>query len=146
MILFPIALSAGNSARLSSFARAFVRGRLAVLSSERALTAILALLAGSVIAEAALVLGRAAAPLLVVGAALGIPGAIAIVRAFRTQFSLIRQKLEDAKSFEFILWTLPIGRTGPLFASHSVHNQPDLICLSKGILGGMLPFGATTGG
>jgi hypothetical protein len=38
------------------------------------------------------------------------------------------------------------GRTGPLFASHSVHNQPDLNCLSKGILGGMLPFGATTGG
>jgi adenosylmethionine-8-amino-7-oxononanoate aminotransferase len=38
------------------------------------------------------------------------------------------------------------GRTGPLFASHSVHNQHHLICLSKGILGGMLPFGATTGG
>lgn len=36
------------------------------------------------------------------------------------------------------------GRTGPLFASHSVDNQPDLICLSKGITGGMLPLGATT--
>ena len=36
------------------------------------------------------------------------------------------------------------GRTGPLFASHSVQNKPDLICLSKGITGGMLPLGATT--
>lgn len=36
------------------------------------------------------------------------------------------------------------GRTGPLFACHSVQHQPDLICLSKGITGGMLPLGVTT--
>lgn len=36
------------------------------------------------------------------------------------------------------------GRLGPLFASNLVHHQPDLICFSKGITGGMLPLGATT--
>ena len=36
------------------------------------------------------------------------------------------------------------GRLGSLFASNLVQNQPDLICLSKGITGGMLPLGATT--
>jgi len=36
------------------------------------------------------------------------------------------------------------GRLGSLFASNLVQNKPDLICLSKGITGGMLPLGATT--
>jgi adenosylmethionine-8-amino-7-oxononanoate aminotransferase len=36
------------------------------------------------------------------------------------------------------------GRTGPLFACSSLTLQPDLICLSKGITGGLLPLGVTT--
>lgn len=36
------------------------------------------------------------------------------------------------------------GRTGPLFACASLTLEPDLICLSKGITGGLLPLGATT--
>lgn len=35
------------------------------------------------------------------------------------------------------------GRLGPLFASSLLANQPDIICLSKGITGGFLPLGAT---
>ena len=35
------------------------------------------------------------------------------------------------------------GRTGPLFACTRADVQPDLICLSKGITGGLLPLGAT---
>lgn len=35
------------------------------------------------------------------------------------------------------------GRTGPLFACDRADVQPDLICLSKGITGGVLPLGAT---
>lgn len=35
------------------------------------------------------------------------------------------------------------GRTGPLFASSHMTNQPDIICLSKGLTGGFLPLGAT---
>lgn len=100
VLFFPIAFSATHLSLLSSLARSFVEGRLAVLSSPRTLAAILGLLGVTLVAEAALVLGRAAAPLLIVGAALGIPGTIAIVRAFRSQFILIRQKLEDRASFE----------------------------------------------
>lgn len=36
------------------------------------------------------------------------------------------------------------GRTGRLFASQYLENQPDLFCLSKGITGGTLPLGVTT--
>lgn len=36
------------------------------------------------------------------------------------------------------------GRTGKLFASQHVATPPDIICLSKGITGGVLPLGATT--
>lgn len=36
------------------------------------------------------------------------------------------------------------GRTGKLFASLYCKNQPDIMCLSKGITGGFMPFGATT--
>jgi adenosylmethionine-8-amino-7-oxononanoate aminotransferase len=37
------------------------------------------------------------------------------------------------------------GRTGPLFAcSHLTSGRPDLVCLSKGITGGVLPLGVTT--
>ncbi len=35
------------------------------------------------------------------------------------------------------------GRTGPMFACELAGVQPDLICLSKGITGGVLPLGAT---
>lgn len=35
------------------------------------------------------------------------------------------------------------GRTGPLFASELIGVKPDIICLSKGISGGFLPFAAT---
>lgn len=35
------------------------------------------------------------------------------------------------------------GRTGKLFASEHVKNQPDIICLSKGLTGGFLPMGIT---
>jgi adenosylmethionine-8-amino-7-oxononanoate aminotransferase len=36
------------------------------------------------------------------------------------------------------------GRTGSLFASSSLPLHPDMICLSKGITGGLLPLGVTT--
>lgn len=35
------------------------------------------------------------------------------------------------------------GRTGKLFATEYLKNQPDIICLSKGITGGFLPLGLT---
>jgi adenosylmethionine-8-amino-7-oxononanoate aminotransferase len=35
------------------------------------------------------------------------------------------------------------GRTGKLFASEYMNTKPDIICLSKGITGGIMPFGAT---
>jgi adenosylmethionine---8-amino-7-oxononanoate aminotransferase len=35
------------------------------------------------------------------------------------------------------------GRTGPLFACERAGVSPDLLCLSKGITGGVLPLGAT---
>lgn len=36
------------------------------------------------------------------------------------------------------------GRTGKLFASHYLKQQPDIFCLSKGLTGGFLPMGVTT--
>ncbi|MEF9497433.1 adenosylmethionine--8-amino-7-oxononanoate transaminase [Chlamydia sp. 04-14] len=35
------------------------------------------------------------------------------------------------------------GRTGPLFASEFIQTPPDIICLSKGLTGGFLPFAVT---
>jgi adenosylmethionine-8-amino-7-oxononanoate aminotransferase len=35
------------------------------------------------------------------------------------------------------------GRTGKLFSSGYLENQPDIFCLSKGITGGFLPLGVT---
>ncbi len=35
------------------------------------------------------------------------------------------------------------GRTGRNFATDYLQNQPDIVCLSKGITGGFLPLGAT---
>ena len=34
------------------------------------------------------------------------------------------------------------GRTGPAFAFHAYNARPDFVCMSKGITGGYLPFGA----
>ena len=36
------------------------------------------------------------------------------------------------------------GRTAKLFASHYLQNQPDLMCLSKGLTGGTMPMGVTS--
>ncbi len=36
------------------------------------------------------------------------------------------------------------GRTGKLFASDHLQQQPDIICLSKGLTGGTMPMGITT--
>ncbi|WP_345269603.1 adenosylmethionine--8-amino-7-oxononanoate transaminase [Nibrella viscosa] len=36
------------------------------------------------------------------------------------------------------------GRTGRLFASHHLTEQPDLMCLSKGLTGGTMALGVTT--
>ena len=38
------------------------------------------------------------------------------------------------------------GRTGKLFACDNVSTAPDMICLSKGITGGTMPFGVTACG
>lgn len=35
------------------------------------------------------------------------------------------------------------GRTGPLFASERAGISPDVVCMSKGLTGGVLPLGAT---
>ena len=35
------------------------------------------------------------------------------------------------------------GRTGKFFATDYLNNKPDIICLSKGITGGMMPLGVT---
>ncbi|HTE48048.1 MAG TPA: adenosylmethionine--8-amino-7-oxononanoate transaminase [Gemmatimonadaceae bacterium] len=35
------------------------------------------------------------------------------------------------------------GRTGPLFACNNANISPDIMCLSKGITGGFIPFAAT---
>lgn len=36
------------------------------------------------------------------------------------------------------------GRTGKFFASDYLNNKPDIICLSKGITGGVMPLGVTS--
>jgi len=36
------------------------------------------------------------------------------------------------------------GRTGKWFASHHLNNQPDIMCMSKGITGGTMALGATS--
>ena len=34
-------------------------------------------------------------------------------------------------------------RTGKMFASHYMQTQPDIMCLSKGLTGGVLPMSLT---
>jgi adenosylmethionine-8-amino-7-oxononanoate aminotransferase len=36
------------------------------------------------------------------------------------------------------------GRTGKFFASDHLENKPDIICLSKGLTGGVMPLGVTS--
>ena len=36
------------------------------------------------------------------------------------------------------------GRTGKFFASDYLKSKPDIVCMSKGITGGTMPFGATS--
>ncbi len=36
------------------------------------------------------------------------------------------------------------GRTGKFFASDYLRNKPDIVCMSKGITGGTMPFGTTS--
>ena len=36
------------------------------------------------------------------------------------------------------------GRTGKFFASDHLKNKPDIICMSKGLTGGVMPLGATS--
>lgn len=36
------------------------------------------------------------------------------------------------------------GRTGTFFASDRLRNKPDIICMSKGLTGGVMPLGATS--
>lgn len=36
------------------------------------------------------------------------------------------------------------GRTGKFFASDHLENKPDIICMSKGLTGGVMPLGATS--
>ncbi|MFY9307440.1 MAG: adenosylmethionine--8-amino-7-oxononanoate transaminase [Bacteroidia bacterium] len=36
------------------------------------------------------------------------------------------------------------GRTGKFFASNYLEQQPDIVCMSKGITGGVMPLGATS--
>lgn len=36
------------------------------------------------------------------------------------------------------------GRTGEFFASNRLTNKPDIICMSKGLTGGVMPLGATS--
>ncbi|WP_213357658.1 adenosylmethionine--8-amino-7-oxononanoate transaminase [Chlamydiifrater phoenicopteri] len=66
-------------------------------------------------------------------------------------------KIFDAKTFDYILTLAKqneviciadevltgFGRTGPLFASSLMKEQPDIICLSKGLTGGFLPLALT---
>jgi hypothetical protein len=118
LVFFVIAVKSAQPSNILSFARSFVRVRLAILSSPPALAIFIGLLGVTIIAKAALVFGRAATPLLIVGAALGIPGAVAIMRAFRSQFDVIRQKLEDPTNFEAAVQrTATTFMIGALFCS-----------------------------
>lgn len=118
VLLFVITVKAAQPSVIPSLAQKFVRKRLAILSSSRTLTVFFGILSVTIIAEAALVFGRAATPLLLVGAALGIPGALAIIRAFRSQFDLIRRRLEERKNFEAAVERTTTALTiGSLFCS-----------------------------
>jgi len=61
---------------------------------------------------------------------------------------LLNQVISACKSHKIITIADEVmtgfGRTGKLFAMDYVIEKPDIICLSKGITGGMLPLGVTT--
>jgi adenosylmethionine-8-amino-7-oxononanoate aminotransferase len=61
---------------------------------------------------------------------------------------ILNQLLQIAKEHEILCIADEVmtgfGRTGKLFASEHCTEQPDMICLSKGITGGVMALGATT--
>lgn len=61
--------------------------------------------------------------------------------AFLEELSLLAQKHGVLVIFDEIMtgW----GRTGRLFAMNYINAQPDIVCLSKGLSGGVLPLGLT---
>ncbi|MFN3315334.1 MAG: adenosylmethionine--8-amino-7-oxononanoate transaminase, partial [Raineya sp.] len=61
---------------------------------------------------------------------------------------ILEKLLEIAKENEIVCIADEVmtgfGRTGKLFASQYMQNSPDIMCLSKGITGGVTPLGVTT--
>jgi adenosylmethionine---8-amino-7-oxononanoate aminotransferase len=61
---------------------------------------------------------------------------------------ILEQLLTEAKKQDVLCIADEVmtgfGRTGKLFASAYINEQPDIICLSKGITGGTMPLGVTS--
>ena len=61
--------------------------------------------------------------------------------------AILEKLLAIAKKYEVICIADEVmtgfGRTGQLFASLHLSEQPDIVCLSKGLTGGALPLGVT---
>jgi adenosylmethionine-8-amino-7-oxononanoate aminotransferase len=59
----------------------------------------------------------------------------------------LNQLISVAKNYETLCIADEVmtgfGRTGKIFASEYMQQQPDIICVSKGITGGFLPLGVT---
>ncbi|MGL1231789.1 aminotransferase class III-fold pyridoxal phosphate-dependent enzyme, partial [Vibrio parahaemolyticus] len=60
---------------------------------------------------------------------------------------LLNELLKTAKQKEIICIADEVmtgfGRTGKLFASDHLQEQPDIVCLSKGLTGGTMALGVT---